>query len=111
MNKIPGYETREKDEAVRQDARESLAKDTHSHLTLCEQLRFVYDVVADIEDQEIKKQILDKLVDPFLLAKKMVLRLQYYKKKYKDETGSNGRSIRRLYKYGERRRWRERRTL
>lgn len=111
MTYIPGYVKKEKDEVVRQEARDSIARETHTHLTLCEQLRFVYDVVADSKDEKLKSEILDKLVDPFLTAKKMVLRLQYYKRKYKDTTGSQGRSIRHLFKGGERKAIRRSRTI
>ena len=72
---------------VRRAARKKLIYGTNSHECICETLRFIYDLIHDSKDEELKEAITEKLVDAFIMAKKMQCRLLYYKTTYKDETG------------------------
>ena len=74
-------------ERVRRAARKSLIYRTNSHECICETLRYIYDQIIDMEDDEKKEEITERLVDAFMMGKKMQDRLLYYKLKYKDETG------------------------
>jgi hypothetical protein len=78
----------------RQAIKNSLIRESNRELTICEQLRRVYDSVDSIKNQKLKKEITEKLVDAFLMAKKMGERLTYYYEKYHDETGRQGENIR-----------------
>jgi hypothetical protein len=88
-----GYEFAIKDKKIRRIILENLAKETHGNLTICEQIRFVFDTVFLMPDGEIKKDLTEKLIDVFGTAKKMNSRLAHYKRKYKDTTGNAGRNI------------------
>lgn len=52
--------------------------------TICEVHREIYDIVYDIEDDKIKNDIIDKLEEAFLMAKKMNEKLRQYKYNYDD---------------------------
>ena len=80
----------------RQSARRSLIYQTNFSLGICEQLRFIYDVVYELPDKEVKEKLTDLLADALVMAKKMQDRLVYYKKTYNDTTGHNGANIVRL---------------
>lgn len=90
MRHLPGYIIAEKDPDIREAIRESLTKEASTYLTICEQLRFVYDTVEQIEDENIKRDLTEKLIDAFNMGKKMNSRLQRYKRETGSITGSAG---------------------
>ena len=54
--------------------------------TICEVHREIYDIVYDsVENEEIKKDIVDKLEEAFLMAKKMNDKLRQYKFNYDED--------------------------
>lgn len=75
---------------------------TNRYYTICEALRMVYDLVDDLPDEELKKRITDRLIDVFMMGKKMTDRLRYYKDKYKDSTGHGGKNL--IYILGSKKR-------
>jgi len=72
---------------LRRAARKSLIIGVNSHECICETLRTTYDLIHDLGDVELKEAIIEKLIDAFVMAKKMQDRLLYYKETYKDESG------------------------
>jgi ABC-type lipopolysaccharide export system ATPase subunit len=96
MITMPGYVVTEKDEKSRAMLLGGLTQEASRTLTVCEQLRFVYDTVYQIPDKEIRNDLTEKLVDAFNMAKKMNSRLAHYKRKYIDKTGHRGKSLIRL---------------
>jgi len=93
MKNTYGYEFAFKDKDLRKIILVNLAKETHRYLTICEQLRFAYDIVHGMPDGEIKQRLTDTLIDAFGMAKKMNSRLNYYKRHYKDKSGNAGKNI------------------
>lgn len=73
--------------------RNSLIRDANRELGICEQLRCVYDSVYELPNGELKKQITEKLVDAFIMAKKMGDRLTYLNETYHDTTGHKGENL------------------
>lgn len=96
MKNFPGYVVAEQDPKVRRAVFESLTTCASRQLTICEQFRFIYDTVAQIKDEDIKKDLTEKIIDAFHMAKKMNSRLAHYKRKYIDKTGHRGKSLIRL---------------
>lgn len=90
MKNLPGYVRAENDTAIRNAIRESLSKEGSSYLTICEQMRFMYDTIIQIKDEDIKNDLLEKLIDAFNMGKKMNARLAKYKADTNDKTGSAG---------------------
>jgi hypothetical protein len=82
-----------KNEKIRLSTRKNLITGLNSHLGICETLRMTYDLIDDMEDKELKEQITDKLVNAMIMAKKVIGRLDYYRKKYDDKTGSSGEKL------------------
>jgi hypothetical protein len=81
-------------EKERQEAYKTLIYNTNTILGICETLRCIYDLVADMQVDEIRKDMItERLIDAIIMAKKMDARLMYYKNKYHDETGHNGINI------------------
>ena len=78
---MPGYVMAETDEAKREHLRHTLTTQSSRHLTICEQLRFVYDDVAEIQDEALRISMTEKLIDAIGMAKKINDRLVFYKKK------------------------------
>ena len=96
MNTDKGYRIIFDEEKTRMKYKHSLIKQTNTVLGICEQLRFIYDVVYEFEDGPIKEQLTDMLVDAFIMVKKMDKRLFYYKKRFDDGTGHNASHLIRL---------------
>lgn len=88
-----GFVRAEKDEATRRVVRDSLTKEAGRHLTICEQLRFIYDIVHELPDPILKEELTERLVDAFNMGKKMNSRLAHYKRLYSDKTGSEGSNL------------------
>jgi hypothetical protein len=66
---------------------ESLTIGASRTLTICELLRFMYDTVAQIEDEEIRTDLTNKLIIATNMAKKMDKRLgEYHNKMIADDT-------------------------
>jgi hypothetical protein len=78
----------------RQELRNSLIRGANRELVICEQLRRVYDSVYELPEGKLKEQITEKLVDAFVMAKKMGDRLTYYNETYHDTTGNQGDNLR-----------------
>jgi hypothetical protein len=78
----------------REKERDSLIHGANRELTICEQLRRVYDSVYELPDGKLKEQITEKLLDAFITAKKIADRLLYYYETYHDKTGSEGDNLR-----------------
>lgn len=93
MENLIGYRIPELSEEERKVLNESLRKDSSNYLTLCEQLRFIYDTVYIIENEEIKEELTRKLEVAFNMAKKMNSKLSQYQRKYNDPTGSKGNNL------------------
>jgi len=90
---MDGYVYFFKDKDTRVKLKKSLTKDADRFLVLCEQIRFVYDIVYEMPEGETKDLLTERLIDAFGLAKKMGDRLDYYRSKYKDQTGNHGKNI------------------
>ncbi len=99
------------DEAKRKAARDSIVHDAHDYLTICEQIRFMYDIVYQIESKEVKELLTEHLTDAFIMGKKMVERLDYYKRHYQDKKGHRGSNIKHLEDTRARRRLRRGRAI
>lgn len=93
MKTLPGYVIYLKHKKERRFIRNELIRTANQYLGICEQLRFVYDTVDQLEDAEIKDLLIEQLIDAFSMGKKMSARLVYYGQKYKDKTGHRGRNI------------------
>jgi hypothetical protein len=94
---LPGYivaypdeKLKEKNFKTREFHLNTLKSQAHYLLTLCEQLRFVYDDVAQLPDGELKDSMTEKLVDALIMAKRMNGRLVDYKKTVGKYSGAHG---------------------
>lgn len=97
MINLEGFDQPEMTEVEHDAVLESIQKYASDYLTICEQIRFIYDAVFLIQDRELKKEITERLVVAFLMGKKMNSRLAYYKKTYnKDFSGSKGSNLLKL---------------
>lgn len=109
MNKLPGFER-----AILKDRdiiRQSLVSDASRHLTICEQIRFAYDLVYLLPDNEIRLELTEQLIDIFGTAKKINARLAHYKRHFGGDTGNGGKNIKNLYSTKERKRIRSLRHI
>lgn len=88
-----GFVRAEKDLEVRKAVRKSLTKEAGRYLTICEQLRFTYDLVHELPDPALKEELTERLIDAFNMGKKMNSRLAHYKRLHKDDTGSGGSNL------------------
>lgn len=71
-------------EDLRAEARVSLTRGSNNWSCICETLRTIYDSIHSLEDLTLKESITEKLVDAFIMAKKMNGRLVYYVDTYED---------------------------
>ena len=93
MENLIGYKVPELTKEEREILNHSLTKDSSNYLTLCEQLRFIYDTVWLIENDEIRNDLTSKLEVAFNMAKKMNSKMMHYQRKYNDATGSKGNNL------------------
>lgn len=93
MINLPGYKQSENDDKVREAVRKALTTGASRTMTICEQLRFIYDTVYQLPDGAIKEDLTEKLIDAFNMGKKMNARLAHLKRKYIDKTGHRGKSL------------------
>lgn len=107
-----GYVQAEDDEQQRLNIRESLTTGASDYLTICEQLRFLYDYIHGLElPKDDEENITELIIDAFNMGKKMNSRLAYYKKKYNNDfSGSKGAHLKRLKLTEKRRKMREERV-
>ena len=77
----------------RQWVAKELIRGTNGHLCICETLRLIYDEIIDMKDKKKKDLITKRLMDAFLMGKKMSDRLHYYYDKYRDKTGKQGKNL------------------
>jgi hypothetical protein len=73
--------------------RKSLVTGSNSVKGICETLRMVYDYVYELPNGENKEKMTELLVDAFGMAKKMQVRLKYYRTTYNDTTGHNASNL------------------
>lgn len=81
---------------------EALTQDASNRMTICEQLRFIYDDVHKLPLSEEKVAIVEKLIVAFNMGKKMNSRLAHYKRLHTD-SGRTGKNLLKL-KHTEQRR-------
>lgn len=105
----PGFVRAENDPETRRVVRESLTTDAGDYLTVCEQLRFVYDAVHEIDNEDLREEITERLVDAFHMGKKMNARLAKYKRETGAQTGSAGSNLIKLRFTNERKKLRSER--
>jgi len=77
----------------RSQIKNSLIHSVNTQLGICEQLRNTYDSIVKIQDERLRNEITEKLVDALIMAKKMGKRLSYYYKTYHDTTGHVGKNL------------------
>ena len=106
---LPGYAQPERDLETRQALWGSLTSEASRFLTICEQLRFIYDDVYQLPESKLKDDISEKLIEALNMGKKMNSRLHHYKRLHDDRTGSGGSHLLRLRKTDERRELRRQR--
>ena len=111
LNTKKGYIIVFEGEHLRAKTRESLVRGTGALLGICEQIRFIYDSIADLPDEKLKERLTDQLVDAMIMAKKMQARLIYYKRTYDDKTGTNRANLPRLQANTARIRMRKKRVI
>lgn len=75
MIETPGYETLVKDQKERDKLLLSIERSVHRQLTICEQYRFIYDIVYQLPDGEAKTLLTERIIDGFAMGKKMQKRL------------------------------------
>lgn len=109
MKNFPGYIVAEKDSESRKIILDSIRNESSGYLTICEQIRFIYDTVYQLPDGEIKEDLTEKLIDAFNMGKKMNSRLQRYKRETNSQTGSAGSNLMRLDHVEERQKLRRER--
>ena len=73
--------------------RGGLTTGASKRLTICEQLRFIYDTVYQMEDGELKDDLTEKLIDALAMGKKMNSRLRILTRRYVDPNGHHGQSL------------------
>ena len=107
----PGFTLLEKDPIAREITKQSLIFEVSKRLTICEELRFIYDTVNQIEDKEIKEVITEQLIDAMIMAKKMDSRLGEYRKAEERKPGHRGRNLLRLKCFEKRVLFRQNRNI
>lgn len=93
MKISPGYIIPEKDQTLRAALLYSLTNEASNRLTICEQLRFIYDSVHQLPDGELRDDLIEKLLEAFNMGKKMNARLAHYKRQYLSTSGRTGRNL------------------
>ena len=78
---------------ARESARDSMIRHSNSHACICETLRTVYDLIHEMPAGDVKTMMTERLLDAFIMAKKMQNRLRYYGETYKDKTGNNAKNL------------------
>lgn len=106
---LPGFEKRVNDPEERNILIESITKDASRKLTICEQIRFAYDLVYQLPDSEIKTAIIEQLIDIFSSGKKMNARLAHYKRHFLPKDGREGKSLKSLFDTSKRKMIRKKR--
>lgn len=106
MNQMPGYKVAFPDSRLRKRTLQTLQTQAHYLLTICEQLRFIYDDVAQLPEGEIKDSLTEKLIDAMIMGKKINARLVEYKKEAGKHSGAGGAHLVRLSDMKERKRLR-----
>lgn len=79
MNITPGYTRLVTDEELRKVLKESLSREAHDRLTVCEQLRFLYDMALQIPEADLREIMIDQLVDAIKMVKSMNSKLSWYR--------------------------------
>lgn len=85
---------------TREEVRESLIHESNRELGICEQIRWLYDLVYPMPEGEWKERMTEMLVDTLMMAKKMADRLAYYANTYKDDSGNKGKNLKPVDKEG-----------
>jgi ABC-type Na+ transport system ATPase subunit NatA len=111
MIQTPGFAILEKDPIDKEIVFQSLSFEVSKRLTLCEELRFIFDAVNQIQDLEIKQTITEQLIDAMIMAKKMDSRLGEYRKAEQRKPGHRGRNLLKLEGFKERIAFRQNRNI
>lgn len=111
MDKLKGYQRAIDDEKERDIIKRAMILDASNKLTLCEQIRFAYDLVYRLPDGELREELTEQLIDIFGTAKKMNARLAHYKRHYGGETGNSGKNVKLLIDTSSRKRIRSSRSI
>ena len=98
------------DKRARKRAFISLTQGSNSVRSICETFRLIYDLVYNIEDQSLKEEITERLVDAMMMSKAMNDRLIYYKDTYNDTTGKAGKGVEHLGETEKRKNYRRSRV-
>lgn len=106
MKQMPGYRVAFPDPKLRERNLHTLKTQAHYLHTICEQIRFIYDDVAQLPDGEIKDSMTEKLTDAMIMGKKINARLVEYKKEIGKYSGASGAHLNRLSDTKERKRLR-----
>ena len=109
VDRLPGYERAILDELERDIIKQSMVTDASRKLTICEQIRFAYDLVYQLPDSEIKQAIIEQLIDIFGSGKKMNARLAHYKRHFLPKDSRSGTSIISLFDTSKRKIFRRKR--
>jgi len=103
--------TRKRDLEDRVIAKDQLIRGGGYWKTICEVFRMIYDEIEGMEEGEKKNKIIELLIDGIMMGNKMYKRLDYYKRKYGDETGSGRKHLIILRGYSKIRRMRRARII
>lgn len=109
MKQMPGYKVAFPDPELRMKNLHTLKTQASFLHTICEQLRFIYDDVAQLPDGELKDSMTEKLVDAMIMGKKINARLVEYKKEVGKYSGASGAHLNKLTDTKERKRLRNER--
>ena len=83
---------------TREEIKESLIHESNRELGICEQIRWLYDLVYPMPEGEWKERMTEMLIDTLMMAKKMSDRLAYYAETYHDESGNKGKNLKPINK-------------
>ena len=98
---LPGFATPPETPENKEALKTALTTGASEYLTICEQLRFIYDDVHNLPYEE-KQNLTEKLITAINMAKKMNARLAHYKRVIGDNTGSAGANLLKLEQTKER---------
>lgn len=81
---------------LRRGYKRKLMREANSCDCVCEKLRTIYDVIHEFKDEALKEELTEKLVDAFVMVKKMHDRLGYYQSTYEPQSDEKPTKLRYL---------------
>lgn len=81
-------------EMTREQVYKDLSTQVNTHECICESLRLVYDLVHELDPGPLRSKLTERLIDAFIMGKKMQARLIHYRQVYPDDPGSMGHHLR-----------------